>query len=163
MSHHALRRHAFRRGNLPARRGRGKDALAGAGADLLHLLLRLANGEAAVRVHVAVDSVLPDSAVCRGILDPHFRPVALQLFGDHHGQRRHAALPHLRSLVANQDRIIRIDGDPCVHVVRRIAVVVPGLSRDGRGASPARSSDSADQQAAGGGHDRENEMATADG
>src|SRR5579862_3780585 len=41
MRHHALRGSAFRRRNVQARRGSGNQALARAGTDLLHPLLRL--------------------------------------------------------------------------------------------------------------------------
>ena len=69
----------------------------------------------------------------RGVLDPDFRPVALQLLGDDHRQRRHAPLAHLGARVADQDRIVGIDRDPGVDLVGVVGVAVPGLRRDGGG------------------------------
>ena len=77
MSHHALRCRALRCRNVPARRGGGNQALARAGADLLHLLLRQPHRLAAVREHRTVDLVLPQVTVGRSIFDPYLRPVAL--------------------------------------------------------------------------------------
>src|SRR5271155_298967 len=163
MRHYALRRRALRDWNIPARCGGGNETLARAGADLLHLLLRLSYGHAAVREHVTVDFILANIAIGRGILDAHLRPVALQFFGDHHRQRRHAALTHFRALIADQNRIVRVDGDPRVDIIWRIAVAgVPGLRRSGGGIGRAEVCADTDHEATGGSRGGEDEMAAVE-
>src|SRR5215469_18743514 len=138
----------------PNRSGRDQ-ALACAGADLLHLLLGSAYGTAAVREHVAIDLVLADVTVGRGVFDPNLRPIAVQFLRYDHGQRRHAALAHLRALIPDQDGVVRVDRDPRVDFVRRIGVVViPGL-RHHAGRLGARRGADTDGEAAGGSRRRD--------
>jgi hypothetical protein len=67
-------------------------------------------------------------------------------------------LPHLRPLIANQNRIVRIDGDPRIDFIRAIGVVVvPRLLQDSGGVGRAWGGANADHEAAsgaGGGEDK---------
>src|ERR1700733_9944526 len=164
MSHHALRGRTLRCRNAPTCRGGSNEALTGAVSALWPQLLRAPHCLAAGGAHgLTIDLVLAEVTVRRGIFDPHLRPVALQFLGDYHRQCGHAALAHLRALIANHNGVVRIDRDPGVDFVRRISVVVvPGLRRDRRSAGAARRSANADHEAASGGGGGEYEVTAAE-
>ncbi len=72
-------------------------------------------------------------------------------------------MPHLRSLIADQDGIVRIDRDPRIDIVRTIGVVVsPRRCPDSRGAGGAWRGADADHETAGGGCCGEDEVAAAE-
>jgi hypothetical protein len=51
-----------------------------------------------------------------GVFDAHFFPVRIQLFGDDHGRRGHAALAHFGARVANDDGVAGHDLDPDIEL-----------------------------------------------
>ena len=53
-----------------------------------------------------------------GVLDAHFLPIGLQLLGNHHGRRRHAALAHFCAGVADDNRVVGLDFDPHIQLGR---------------------------------------------
>src|SRR6478672_1580008 len=49
-----------------------------------------------------------------GLFDPNARPVGVQLFGDHHRERRFDPLTHVRVFGPDRHRSVRIDTDVAV-------------------------------------------------
>ncbi len=110
---------------LPLAGGGLDQAGPGAGAGLLHHAHRGAHALAADGLLRAIDAapavggLFVQVAVGRAVLAFHLGPVAVQLLGDQHGQRRGRALPQLVVRQTHGDGVVRIDHHEGRELVRR--------------------------------------------
>ena len=116
----ALCRLTLGRGNIPSLRGGGDQHFPGRGARLAQVFLRAAHRPAAARRHVAPGALPPQIFVGRREFRAHLAPVAFELLGDQHRQRRRDPLPHLRAGDADDDRVVGLDDDPRVDLGRTL-------------------------------------------
>ncbi len=155
------RRRAIGRRHVPAPRRRSDEAFACARPRLLDHLAGLAHGAAPAGAQAAIDLVVPEIAVGRGVFRFHQGPIAFELFGENLRQSREGALPHLGAAVADDHAVIGIDHDPGVDLASARKVVAPGAHA--QGCSLSGTSDSnAERKPAGGGERGGDELAAGD-
>ena len=100
-------------GTLHARRRGGDQHLARGRAGLAQIVLRGADRAAAAGRHVAPDAVAAQIFLgLRRIRRLHLVPVAAELLGDQHGQRREDALAHLGAGDPDGHAVVGRDHDP---------------------------------------------------
>ena len=114
----AQRRAAFGSRHAPALRGSRHQHVAGGATGLAQVRLRVADGAAADRGHVAVHPLLPQVVVRGGVFDADFLPIGVQLLGHHHGRGGAAALAHLGAGIADDDGVVGLDLDPGIQTGR---------------------------------------------
>ena len=104
--------------HAPLLGSRGNQHLAPGGPRFAQVFLRIADGAAAHRSHVAVSAFGAQVFMRCGVLDAHFLPIGLQLLGNHHGRRSHAALAHFSAGVADDNRVVGLDFEPHIQLGR---------------------------------------------
>ncbi len=140
VDHHALFRAAVGGIGFPGFRGRGDEHRARRRARLAHRLPVPAHrGRSAGRLHA--EDRIGERLIDPRLLDPHPRPVGVQLLGDQHGNRRVHALAHLGETAHHGDIVVRRDAQIGAH-----PRLLPGaLSEPGR----ARQGEADDEASAG--------------
>ena len=103
---------AFRRRDVPARRGGGDQHLPRRGAGLPQRKLRERDRAARPGRQVAPDFAPAQIFLRSHELGAHLRPVAFELLGDQHGEAGHRALAHLGVGNADGDGVVGLDHDP---------------------------------------------------
>ena len=124
-------RGAFGGRHVPVR-GRGGDQhRSRRGAGLAQIILRGADRAAAAGRHVAPYAVATEILLRRCVLGADLLPVALQLFGDQHRERRERALAHLGAGDADHDGVVGPDHDPGRDLGRTIGCAHHGGAAEG--------------------------------
>ena len=72
--------------HAPLLGSRGNQHLSPSGPRFAQVFLRIADGAAADRSHVAIRAFGAQVFMGCGVLDAHFLPIGLQLLGNHHGR-----------------------------------------------------------------------------
>ena len=101
--------------------GTGHDEhLACCGTGFPQILMRVLDRARTHRGHVAINALLRQIGLRRGVLDRHFFPIGFQFIGHQHGGRGARALTHFCTGVANDDALIGLNFNPSVDLLGRV-------------------------------------------
>ena len=104
---------AFRGRDIPSRRGGGDQHLPRGGAGLAQIKLRVRDRAAGAGRHIAPNFMAAQIFDRRDKFSANLRPVAFKFLRHQHGKTGLCALPHLGMGNADDDRIIRVNHQPC--------------------------------------------------
>ena len=126
---------AFAGGYAPLGGSSGDEHFTRGGTGFAQIFLRVADGAAAHRGHVAISALGAQVFVRGGVLDAHFFPIGFQLIGHQHGGRCATALAHVGAGVANDHGIVGLDFNPGIELGGFSRVTLGGPEKAQRHAS----------------------------
>ena len=150
MRNNASRGAALGRRHVPLLRRRLGQHRARRCAGLAQVVVRRADAAAAGGEEVAPDAIARDVLSRGREFGRHFRPVAIELLGHELRKAGHGALAHFRAGDADDDRVVRADHHPGIHLgraVRRADHVRPAERKIEAEREPAAGGDRAHHKA----------------